>query len=120
MPGQRRHSGRAAAVRPGLRALTNCNDHDSLKFYFTVLPWFNCKKLIVLPVLPAKLSQQVESKLLDKAKNAPLKVKKVDGSADIIDKVNEEAFRNGFTKEDEISMPANNFSLVYRKLCDWI
>ena len=32
-----------------------------------------------------------------------------------LDKVNKEATKNGFIKEELIRMPANNFSVIYRK-----
>ena len=34
-----------------------------------------------------------------------------------LEKVNEEASKNGFIKEELIYMPANNLSLIYRKVC---
>ena len=33
-----------------------------------------------------------------------------------IEEVNEEAKKNGFFQEDIINMPANNFSIIYRKI----
>ena len=32
-----------------------------------------------------------------------------------LEKVNEEAYKNGFIKEELIYMPSNNFSLIYRR-----
>ena len=31
--------------------------------------------------------------------------------------VSDESKENGFSQEDIISMPANNFSIIYRKVC---
>ena len=33
-----------------------------------------------------------------------------------IEEVTDEAKKNGFLQEDIISMPANNFSIIYRKV----
>ena len=33
-----------------------------------------------------------------------------------LEEVSLEAEKNGFYQEDKISMPANNFSIIYRKL----
>ena len=33
------------------------------------------------------------------------------------EEVSKEAKKNGFSQEDIISMPANNFSIIYRKVC---
>ena len=33
-----------------------------------------------------------------------------------IEEVTDEAKKNGFFQEDIISMPANNFSIIYRKI----
>ena len=35
-----------------------------------------------------------------------------------LEQVCEESKKNGFSKEDIISMPANNFSIIYRKFLD--
>ena len=34
-----------------------------------------------------------------------------------LEEVSKEAKKNGFSQEDIISMPANNFSIIYRKVC---
>ena len=35
-----------------------------------------------------------------------------------LEEVNEEAKQNGFTREEIINMPANNLSIIYRKVSD--